>query len=321
MSGNGIFFPSLRFHLFHIFKKKRINEKGGKRWIYRKRKTIRLSHRENASRMISRIDPQPETDPQNNKTTPCYSHPSMLSHMEKMAAIGQLSSSVAHEMRNLLGMIRTAAFNIDRALETKDTTVKNNLDVINRSVKRAREFIDNLLNLSRGSNGRPQEEVIDIVKIIDDLMTLFQKELEWKNIRLIRNHAFESSVRLDCNAFQECLLNLILNAIQSMEQGGTITLTTEKWEEGIRISVADTGCGIAEDELDKIFDHFYTTKKNGQGTGLGLSIARSLAKDLGGDVQVRSTVGEGSTFTILLPTLCPVTRNTHEHRNVNNPVK
>ncbi|RJP18737.1 MAG: sensor histidine kinase [Candidatus Omnitrophota bacterium] len=227
-----------------------------------------------------------------------------LTQMEKMAAIGQLSSSVAHEMRNLLGMIRTAAFNIDRAAHSSDPTIQNNLEIINRNVARAREFIDNLLNLSRVSNGNT--EVVNLCNVVDNLLTLFSKELEWREIVLKKNYRHLPLYRIDRNAIQECFLNLILNAIQSMDRGGSITVDVEDYHQGVRITVTDTGCGISPEDLDIIFDQFYTTKKNGQGTGLGLTIARSIARDLGGDVQVRSRKGVGSSFMICLPRLVSV---------------
>ena len=226
-----------------------------------------------------------------------------LSQMEKMVAIGQLSSSVAHEMRNLLGVIRNAAFNIQRELSAAAPEVQNNLDIINRSVARAREFIDNLLNLSRVSNN--SEEVIDIACTVDNLLTLFSKELEWRKIELRRNYHSLPPFHLDGNAFQECLLNLILNAIQCMDEGGVLTITIQPSLGGVRITIADTGCGIPPEDLEKIFDRFYTTKKNGQGTGLGLTIARSIARDLGGEIHVESEVGVGSAFSICLPSLTP----------------
>ncbi len=227
-----------------------------------------------------------------------------LSQMEKMAAIGQLSSSVSHEMRNLLGMIRTATYNIDRAIHSNEPSLKNNIDIINRNVARASEFIDNLLNLSRVSSGN--KEVVSICDVVDDLLILFSKELEWRKIELKRNYQPLSFVRIDRNALQECLLNLILNAIQSMDKGGKITVDIKPWQQGVCISVTDTGCGISSTDLDKIFDQFYTTKKNGQGTGLGLTIARCIARDLGGDIKVQSLKGRGSSFSITLPRLVAV---------------
>ncbi len=227
-----------------------------------------------------------------------------LAQMEKMAAIGQLSSSVAHEMRNLLGMIRTASYNINKALKTTDPTILNNLDIITRSVGRAKEFIDNLLNLSRVPRGK--EEMMDIGTVVDYLLPLFSKEFEWRNIKLIRTYDRFPDFYIDRHKLQECLLNLILNAIQSIENGGTLTIRIVSWKKGVRISVIDTGCGIAPNKLNTIFDQFYTTKKHGQGTGLGLTIARSLAQNMGGDIDVESRLGEGSRFTISLPSLIPV---------------
>ncbi len=236
-----------------------------------------------------------------------------LSQMEKMAAIGQLSSSVSHEMRNLLGIIRTATFNIDRALKTKDATIQNNVDVINRSIKRAREFIDNLLNLARMPHGKDDE--IDICEEVDNLLTLFSKELELRGIKLERHYQALPLFWIDCHALQECLMNLVLNAIQSLDRGGTIAVSIESWKRGIRISVCDTGCGVPAMDLEKIFDQFYTTKKNGQGTGLGLTIARNLARNLGGDIEVESHLDKGSTFTVCLPVLTAVHGRSNEEKS------
>ncbi len=227
-----------------------------------------------------------------------------LSHMEKMASIGQLSFSVAHEMRNLLGMIRNAAFNIDRSLQNSDITIQNNMEVINRSINRAREFIDNILDLSRVSNRT--EEAINVPHLIDNLLSLFSKEMEWRNIELEKEYNSIPLYLLDRNALQECFVNIILNAIQSIDNGGTITIVIKPWEQGISIAVTDTGCGIPEDVQDKIFNRFYTTKKDGQGTGLGLTIARNIARDIGGDIHVQSQAGMGSTFSICLPSLVAI---------------
>ena len=162
--------------------------------------------------------------------------PTNLTHMEKLAAIGQLASGVAHEMRNLLGMIRTAAFNIDRALTTHDPTIQRNLEIINRSVARAREFIDNLLDLSRQPRGTV--ETLNVVELVDTLLQLFSKELEWRQITLERYYEEIPNYPLDRNALQECILNLILNAIQSMENGGTITVTIKPWQNGVQIIIS-----------------------------------------------------------------------------------
>ncbi|MDX9754089.1 MAG: HAMP domain-containing sensor histidine kinase [bacterium] len=253
--------------------------------------------------MVIKVGAQqnPEMNPKNE--TRFDSLPFNLSQMEKMAAIGQLSSSVAHEMRNLLGMIRTAAYNIGRAIDSTEPTIHSNLEVITRSISRAREYIDNLLNLSRIPHETEQAEIVEIPRLVDNLLLLFYKELEWRHIELQREYPSLPPYQLDSHALQECLLNLILNAIQSMDEGGTLTLTIIPCQQGIQIEVRDTGCGIPTEDLEKIFDPFFTTKKNGQGTGLGLSIARSLARDLGGEITVWSRQGEGSRFCVVLPQL------------------
>lgn len=237
-----------------------------------------------------------------------------LSHMEKMAAIGQLSSSVAHEMRNLLGMIRTAIFNIERSLPNKEQTITNNVEVINRSVVRAREFIDNLLNLSNISYN--DRKFVNVTVLVDQLLMLFSKELEWRNIELQKNYHQLPLFKIDGNAFQECILNLVLNAIQSIDGSGTINVSIGPWNDGIQVSVTDTGCGIGSDHHQKIFNRFYTTKKNGQGTGLGLSIVKNIVSNMGGNVSVQSRKGMGSTFTIHIPNL----EHSHEAFDLNKSI-
>lgn len=237
-----------------------------------------------------------------------------LSHMEKMAAIGQLSSSVAHEMRNLLGMIRTAIFNIERSLPNKEKTVINNVEVINRSVIRAREFIDNLLNLSNISYN--DRKFVNVTVLVDQLLMLFSKELEWRNIELLKDYHQLPLFKIDGNAFQECILNLVLNAIQSIDGSGTINVSIGPWNDGIKVSVTDTGCGIGSDHHQKIFNRFYTTKKNGQGTGLGLSIVKNIVSNMGGNVSVQSRKGMGSTFTINIPNL----EHSHEAFDLNKSI-
>lgn len=228
-------------------------------------------------------------------------HQANLAQMEKMAAIGQLSSSVAHEMRNLLGMIRNAVFNIERVTDSKEKTVTNNLEVISRSISRAREFIDNLLDLSRVPCNEP--EIMDVCTVVDDLLILFSKELEWRGIDLQREYETIPLFHVDRNRLQECMLNLVINAIQSMDRDGVIQVRIRNWNKGVCIDVEDTGCGIDSENLARIFHRFYTTKTSGQGTGLGLTISQSLATEMGGTIVVESVEGQGSTFTIQLPNL------------------
>ncbi len=228
-------------------------------------------------------------------------HSQALAQMEKLAAIGQLSSSVAHEMRNLLGVIRNAAFNIDRAMPDCDPGMQRNIDMINRSVGRARQFIDNLLNLSRMPAGA--EEIIDIGGAVDELLVLFYKEMEWRNIELVRHYETLCLFHIDRNRLQESVLNLVINAIQSMDHDGVLTVRVEPWRDGVRIQVKDTGGGIDPKILPEIFDRFFTTKASGEGTGLGLTISKTLVEEMGGEIEVESAPGQGSVFTILLPSL------------------
>ncbi len=236
--------------------------------------------------------------------------PPNLSAMEKMASIGLLTMSVAHEMRNLLGMMRNAAFNLDHAQNHSCSISENSIAVIHRSIHRAQEYIDCLLNFARVN---PKKETVDIHKEVKNLLHLFSKELEWNQIYVEKRGQPLPLFYLDKNALLECMLNIIVNAIQSMPEGGKLTIEINPYEQGCALAIHDNGCGIPEPIIHKIFDRFYTTKKNGQGTGLGLTIVRNLARDMGGDVEVESQSGVGSTFTLTLPFL-PLApeRNHHE---------
>jgi len=114
-------------------------------------------------------------------------------------------------------------------------------------------------------------------------------------------------------AIKQIIMNIALNAIQAMEEGGTLTVTSREEDNTIVLTFADTGCGIAPDILDRIFDPFFTTKDVGEGTGLGLAVTHSLVQQLGGAIEVASEPGRGSTFTISLPVTlqCPAADPEH----------
>ncbi|MBW1732090.1 MAG: GHKL domain-containing protein [Deltaproteobacteria bacterium] len=190
-------------------------------------------------------------------------------------------------------------------MEESDTLDKGEskemiLDIINQA-SRASEVVRNLLDFSRTE--------------APSLTKLEVKEVVQKTVNLIRNQLMIVGVKLECNTperippirgnlhnLEQVFLNLLLNAIQAMPNGGKITIGVREAEDGyVAIEVSDTGVGIKPEALEKIFDPFYTTKPAGRGTGLGLSIVYGIVKKHGGYVEVKSEVNVGTTFTVYLP--------------------
>ncbi len=216
----------------------------------------------------------------------------------KMVAVGQLAAGIAHEIRNPLGIIRNHSY-IMKASYGSDVRLSKSLECIDKSVARASRIIDNLLNFSRISG--ENKELINIRGLIQGIIELEQKKLISQNIRT--QVVCDSNISCYSNAesLKHILINLISNAADAIHSDGTISLCVSNESNNLVIEVRDTGCGIAKEELEKMFNPFYTTKEPGKGTGLGLYIAYNEVKKLNGDIAVNSRIGEGSIFSIRFP--------------------
>ena len=230
----------------------------------------------------------------------------------KMAAVGELAAGVAHELNNpLSGILGYCQFALEKItqkplkeLTGEDiSTYSQYLKDIEQQSKRCKAIIQSLLKFSRASV-KGDFKPTDVNSILKETFTFVKHQLEKHKVSLeeelspslppITGHASQ---------LQQDFTNLALNAIQAMPDRGKLTVRTKVSEDkrSLAISFADTGEGISKENLSKIFEPFFTTKKVGQGTGLGLSVSYGIAKDYGGDIQVESTEGKGSTFTVILP--------------------
>jgi two-component system NtrC family sensor kinase len=150
---------------------------------------------------------------------------------------------------------------------------------------------------------------VDVNRLISNTMALMENQALLKGIGMVFKPGDDlHMVNMDRNQFQSVLLNILINALDATKPGDSITVSTsnspvmiEAGQEGIEISIADTGCGIPSEHLNKLFDPFFTTKEVGHGTGLGLSVTLGIVQRHGGTIQVSSEVGKGSTFTIWVP--------------------
>ncbi len=225
----------------------------------------------------------------------------LIVQSEKLASIGTLTSGVAHELNNPLNNISTS---IQILLEELDENIpefkKELLEETEKQVERARDTVKALLEFSRDRSFRPEE--INFKELVDQTIKLIKAEVP-ASINLTTNIPEDLQVNLDPQRIQQVLINLIVNAVHAMDDGGDLTIRafTRKENKEFCFQVQDTGKGIPEENLSKIFDPFFTTKEIGMGTGLGLSTSHGFVERHGGRIEVESKVGRGTTFTVILP--------------------
>jgi two-component system NtrC family sensor kinase len=231
-----------------------------------------------------------------------------LIQSQKLAAIGELSSGIAHEINNPLAIIGQEMEWVQHLMRNNDLKdfqgvdeFQDSLHEIARQVDRCKEITHRLLNFARKME--PLIQRVDMNKLIEDMTRLVEREAVHKNITIVRKYQEDLPlIQSDAPLLRQVILNLLNNAVYAVGQNGTVTLTTRSLaDSAVEIAVQDTGCGIARENLDKIFNPFFTTKPPGKGTGLGLSICHGIIDKLGGRITVSSTVGKGTTFTIGLP--------------------
>ena len=220
-------------------------------------------------------------------------------HAEKLSAIGKLSASIAHEVNNPLQGIMTILKGLEKYAILKEED-RELLELAIGESKRIRDLIQSLQDFNRPSSGR--KEVMDIHKSIDSMLLLCKKDFARRRINLVCNYAEQLPQILAVkDQIKQVLINLLTNAAEACQPGGVITISTWLEDKWVAIAIKDTGIGIASDRLDQIFQPFYSTKAEVKGTGLGLSISHGIIQKHHGKIRVESKLGEGSTFTILLP--------------------
>ena len=226
-----------------------------------------------------------------------------LIQSEKMAAIGQLAAGIAHEIRNPLGIIMNALYDLSEIVDGSNPEIKEDLRIAKEEIDRAQAIINNLLEFSRES--RAELETVDVNDLLRKTLQLMSKGLQNSDVRVVTDFGPLGTCQANQNALRQIFLNLITNAVQAMPSGGELRLRTTPLSGGrIQLEFTDTGMGIPPEHLKDVFNPFFTTKAPGQGTGLGLSVVHSVVQRYQGDIQVRSQVNEGTTFTIEFPCPC-----------------
>ncbi len=220
---------------------------------------------------------------------------------EKLAAVGLLSSGIAHELRNPLNIIETARYTIEELFGHKDQALDHKLGLINKSVRRASIIIDNLLQFSKHSEY--EKERIDVEKLLDSTLSLVEKDVGLRNININRQYSGVPKVFFSLDSLKQVFLNIIINAVEAMPDGGNFKIITRHLQEetAIYIDFIDNGVGISKENIKHIFTPFFSTKSQKGGTGLGLYLSYTTVKKEGGDLFVKSRKGDGTSFTVKVP--------------------
>ncbi len=223
-----------------------------------------------------------------------------LMQSEKLAAMGRLTSQIAHELNNpIYGIMNTLEL-----LKTEIPPESKRSKILEMSLSethRLSEMLRNMLSFSK-----PEEEVrrpIDVNELLESIVLFIDKQMRESNIDIETRFAEEiPKVMGSTNQLRQVLLNIIRNAKEAMPEGGILSLETMSEDSRVIIHIKDTGIGIPKEIRDKIFEAFFTTKQEVKGVGLGLSVCYGIIKDHGGEIRVESEEGRGSTFSIILPT-------------------
>jgi signal transduction histidine kinase len=228
---------------------------------------------------------------------------------EKLASLGKLAATIAHEINNplagVLNYIRLIIKQLsrNRLSHEKLEDISRYLKIMESETARCGEIVKDLLAFARRTKITMESNRIE--DIINKTLNLISHELEMKELRLKKNIAPNlPKVKCDFKQIQQVLLNLMYNASEAMPNGGTLTVTANKANGGkafIEVAISDTGCGISEKDMENIFEPFFTTKAEGKGAGLGLSVVYGIIARHNGTISVESESGKGSTFKVRLP--------------------
>jgi two-component system, NtrC family, sensor kinase len=226
----------------------------------------------------------------------------------KLASVGELAAGIAHEINNPVAIMVEEAGWIGDLLEEEEFEKSENLDEFQRALrqintqgKRCKEITHKLLSFARKTDSRVQ--AVQVNDLIEEVVGLSAQRAKYSNVELRTNLQNSlPAIQASLSEMQQVFLNLINNALDAMEKdGGTIEIISKSEDGLVLVDIADTGPGIPKANLARIFDPFFTTKPVGKGTGLGLSICYGIIKKMGGEIDVRSSVGLGTTFSISIP--------------------
>jgi signal transduction histidine kinase len=221
---------------------------------------------------------------------------------EDLASVATLVAGLAHEVGTPMGVIQGHAELLESSVS--DERGRWRLRTIREQIDRISRIIQALLNSARPRD--PERVPISLVPVLDDSLSFLAEKFRRRGVEVERRYASAPEIRGDSEKLQQLFLNLLLNAVDAMPQGGTIVVSLgTDGSGGVEVRIRDTGVGIPQDQLSQVFEPFYTTKPAGHGSGLGLVVAREIVSAHEGEIEVSSEPGEGAEFRIRFPGIAP----------------
>jgi len=218
---------------------------------------------------------------------------------EKLSALGRMAAGIAHEINNPLTGILLYGSNLTKKT-SDESAIKEGLSIIVREAKRCKGIVQNLLEFSRDKT--PERSLASVNEIIEKTLDILENEIHLHHVS-VKNYLSREmpDILLDVNLIQQVFVNLLVNALEAIQENGSITIHTRMSPDQTYeiVEISDTGCGISQEHMSKIFDPFFSTKSNG--TGLGLAVSYGIIQKHEGDIQVSSRPGQGTRFTIQIP--------------------
>ena len=223
---------------------------------------------------------------------------SQLIRSEKLAALGQLAAGIAHEIRNPLTSINILIHSLRERLPSENSQ-QEDLKVIEEEIHRMNEIVDQFLRFAKPAS--PLLEKTDVLSIFEETLQLLRPQIEKQRIVVEKEFQALPMIQMDPEQMKQAMLNLLLNAIQAMPEGGQLTMKGQNSKDGqwIHLSIEDSGMGISPEDIDKLFDPFFSTKE--RGIGLGLSITHRIIDQHHGKIEVENAPEKGTIFTVWLP--------------------
>lgn len=222
---------------------------------------------------------------------------SIMIHKERLAALGELSAGIAHEINNPLSIV-SGYIQMLLMDDNVDIRFKENANIIEQQVRRASVIVDKLLEFSKGAKSEIKK--VDVNQIVENILVLLKHQFKLFNITLVKQLDLKlDPIHADPSQLQHVFHNIISNSVDAMPKGGTLTVNTSAKDGYVEVKFADTGCGIPKKNLGKLFDPFFSTKE--AGTGLGLSLSFGIVEAHKGQIVVKSSINKGATFILKLP--------------------
>jgi signal transduction histidine kinase len=225
-----------------------------------------------------------------------------LIQAEKLTSLGQMAASIAHEINNPLAGVLVYTKLLSKKLADNTSRKEESLDYLSKmesEISRCSRIIRNLLDFARQT--QPTLVPVDINQVLEKVLSLVGHQAQLQKVEVVKEFSPSlPNVVADFNQLQQVFTNLILNAIQAMPDGGRLTLNSLVVDSEVKVDVQDTGCGIPQENMVKLFTPFFTTKEEGKGVGLGLAVVHGIIERHRGRIKIQSKVGKGTTFSVFL---------------------